>query len=247
MIRISSLQGFPQAIAGDPHLSPGRALPDAIRRNSRCALSTPLANPLARFGKRAFDIVGATLLLVFLSPLMFVAALNVRRDGGPALYRQRRLGLGRRPFICLKFRSMHTDPESLLASLLASDPDAAAEWEPTQKLRCDPRVTTIGHFIRTTSIDELPQRLNVLRGEMSLIGPRLIVDVELQHYGRHRDLQLMAKPGLTGLWQVSGRSDTTYQRRVQLDIDCIKNWTFRGDIAILFMTLPVILLRRGAV
>jgi lipopolysaccharide/colanic/teichoic acid biosynthesis glycosyltransferase len=137
--------------------------------------------------------------------------------------------------------------DRILADLLAKDPEAAAEWAATQKLRNDPRITPIGRFLRNTSLDELPQLLNVLHGEMSLVGPRPVVQSELSFYGENADYYMQARPGMTGLWQVSGRSDTTYEQRVRLDVWYVRNWTLWHDLAILLKTIPVVLFRRGAV
>jgi Undecaprenyl-phosphate galactose phosphotransferase WbaP len=189
----------------------------------------------------------AALLLVGLSSLMLALVWLVRRDGKPAFYRHKRVGAGGRAFHCIKFRSMIPDADRVLAELLMRDPNAAAEWEATQKLRHDPRVTSVGRFLRKTSLDELPQLLNVLRGEMSLVGPRPIVTAETRFYGEHISHYHATRPGITGLWQVSGRSDTTYERRVQLDVLYVRNWTFWNDIIILLRTVPIVMLRRGAV
>jgi UDP-galactose-lipid carrier transferase len=206
-----------------------------------------VSGPLARSAKRGFDAIFAALLLLGASPLMLALAWLVRRDGKLALYRHKRIGAGGRSFYCIKFRSMVPDADGILADLLARDPNAAAEWQATQKLRRDPRVTPIGRFLRKTSLDELPQLLNVLRGEMSLVGPRPIVTSETRFYGEYIDDYYAIRPGVTGLWQVSGRSDTTYERRVQLDVWYVRNWTLWRDIVILLKTLPIVMLRRGAV
>jgi Undecaprenyl-phosphate galactose phosphotransferase WbaP len=211
------------------------------------AADSALANPFKRAAKRAFDIVVASLLLVTLSSLLLAIAIMVRRGGGPALYRHKRVGFDGRMFGCIKFRSMDVNGDRILADLLARDPDAAAEWAATQKLRNDPRITAIGRFLRATSLDELPQLLNVLRGEMSLVGPRPVVQSELSFYGENAEYYMQARPGLTGLWQVSGRSDTTYEQRVRLDVWYVRNWTLWHDLAILMKTIPVVLFRRGAV
>jgi UDP-galactose-lipid carrier transferase len=142
---------------------------------------------------------------------------------------------------------MVKDADRVLRRVLETDPAARAEWEATQKLRVDPRVTSIGRFLRDTSLDELPQLINVLRGEMSLVGPRPIVEAEIVRYGRDIDHYYDARPGMTGLWQVSGRSDTSYQRRVQLDVWYVKNWSLWHDIAILLKTVPAVLSKDGAV
>jgi Undecaprenyl-phosphate galactose phosphotransferase WbaP len=172
--------------------------------------------------------------------------LLIRLDGGPTLFRHNRLGAHMRMFPCLKFRTMHVNGDAILAQHLATNPEAAAEWATVQKLRNDPRITLVGRFLRKTSLDELPQLINVLRGEMSLVGPRPIVTSEVSFYGDSIDYYSRAKPGLTGLWQVSGRNNTSYPKRVQLDVWYVKNWSFWHDIVILMKTVPAVLLRRGA-
>lgn len=205
-----------------------------------------LAKPFSRIVKGAFDQVTAAVLLLLLAPLMTVLALLTRMDGGPALYRHRRIGAGGQTFDCLKFRTMVQDADQVLHRVLSEDPIAAAEWQATQKLRNDPRITPVGRFLRRSSLDELPQLLNVLRGEMSLVGPRPIVQAEVGRYGESIDYYYEAKPGLTGLWQVSGRNDTSYDRRVRLDVWYVRNWTLWHDIAILLKTIPAVFLQRGA-
>jgi UDP-galactose-lipid carrier transferase len=205
-----------------------------------------LARPLSRFVKKAFDQLMAAILLILLAPLFLVIASMVRADGGAAFFGHRRVGLNGQPFQCLKFRTMATNAEEVLRKLLQNDPAARAEWDASQKLRNDPRVTRIGRFLRQTSLDELPQLLNVLRGEMSLVGPRPIVEAEVIRYGRDIEYYYETRPGMTGLWQVSGRSDASYQRRVQLDLWYVKNWTLWHDVTILLKTIPVVLGKRGA-
>jgi Undecaprenyl-phosphate galactose phosphotransferase WbaP len=200
----------------------------------------------ARLTKRLFDVVAAFVLLLLLAPVMAVLALRIRCDGGPALFKHQRLGRGGRLFPCYKFRTMVVDSEERLTRLLARNPDMRAEWERDHKLRADPRISPIGHFLRRTSLDELPQLFNVLRGEMSLVGPRPIVQAELARYGADADYFLMVRPGITGLWQVSGRNDVGYEQRVYLDTWYVKNWSLWYDIAILFKTLRVVLQRDGA-
>jgi UDP-galactose-lipid carrier transferase len=139
-----------------------------------------------------------------------------------------------------------TESDRVLEKLLFNDPVAAAEWAATQKLRNDPRITSVGRFLRLSSLDELPQLFNVLRGEMSLVGPRPIVQAEVARYGDEIEYYYETKPGLTGLWQVSGRSDTSYERRVRLDVWYVRNWTLWHDIAILLKTIPAVFLQRGA-
>jgi exopolysaccharide production protein ExoY len=199
--------------------------------------------------KRGVDVVGALISLLFLSPILPLLALIVRLDGGPALYGHTRIGCNGRPFKCLKFRTMVVDADKMLANYLATHPRAAMEWARQQKLQHDPRVTRIGAILRKTSIDELPQLINVLRGEMSLVGPRPVVHDELEeHYGPIGQTAYSAmRPGITGLWQVSGRSDTTYRERVMLDITYRSSWSLLLDLKILLRTVPVVLGRRGAV
>lgn len=205
-----------------------------------------LARPISRIIKAAFDQFVAVLLLLLLAPLLLGLSLLVRLDGGPAFFRHRRIGAGGRTFDCIKFRTMVMDADRVLRRVLAEDPEAAAEWADTQKLRNDPRVTRLGRFLRRSSLDELPQLFNVLRGEMSLVGPRPIVQAEIARYADDIDYYYETKPGLTGLWQVSGRSDTSYARRVRLDVWYVRNWTLWHDIAILLKTIPAVFLQRGA-
>lgn len=203
--------------------------------------------PLSRAAKLLLDLIGAVSLLVVLSPLLTAIAVMVKLDGGPVFYAHPRVGAGKRRFRCLKFRSMKQDSAAVLEHVLRTDAVAAAEWRATQKLRHDPRVTGVGAFLRQTSLDELPQLFNVLRLEMSLVGPRPIVDSEIEHYGSDIACYYATRPGLTGLWQVNGRSSTTYRRRVQLDTWYVEHWTLWQDIVILARTVPAVLKRTGAV
>jgi lipopolysaccharide/colanic/teichoic acid biosynthesis glycosyltransferase len=196
--------------------------------------------------KRGFDIVAAASAIVLLAPFFLVIAMLVKRDGGPAFYGHTRVGRHGRKFRCLKFRSMVVNSDQVLKDLLARDPEARAEWEREFKLKNDVRVTRIGHFLRRSSLDELPQIWNVLRGEMSFVGPRPIIDQELERYGDASKYYLMATPGITGLWQVSGRNDIDYATRVSLDVSYVMNWTFRKDIGILFKTFFVVIRGSGA-
>ena len=206
-----------------------------------------LAQPLARLAKVLFDLVAASLLLLLAAPVLLAIAVAVKLDGGPVLFAHRRLGANGREFPCFKFRSMVVDSDLALRRTLAADPQAAAEWANSFKLRRDPRVTWIGRLLRATSLDELPQLLNVLRLEMSLVGPRPIVRSEINRYGENITYYFEARPGVTGLWQVSGRSDISYAQRVQLDTWYVKNWTMWHDVAILAKTIPAVLKRQGAV
>ncbi len=196
---------------------------------------------------RVFDVGLSLLALLFLAPIFLFIAVVVRlQDGGPALFAHSRLGEGGRRFKCLKFRSMRTDADERLYHLLASDPQARIEWARDHKLRQDPRITPLGVFLRRSSLDELPQFLNVLRGDMSLVGPRPIVEAEIPRYGRYFAHYCANKPGITGLWQISGRNDVGYRRRVAMDVFYARRRSLGLYLWILLATAPAVLLRRGA-
>ena len=200
--------------------------------------------PLA---KRALDFIGAGVGLVLLAPFFLIVALMVRADGGPAFFAHQRVGRGGKLFGCLKFRSMVIDSQARLEALLASDPAARAEWEATRKLKNDPRITPIGRFLRSTSLDELPQLINVLRGEMSLVGPRPVQEAEIdRYYGASAAHYMAVRPGITGLWQVSGRSETSYESRVALDVAYVSRPSLLADLSILLRTPVAVVSRRGA-
>jgi lipopolysaccharide/colanic/teichoic acid biosynthesis glycosyltransferase len=192
------------------------------------------------------DIVGALCLGVIFGPLIIIVAMLLSRDGGSVIYRHRRVGKQGRLFECLKFRTMVPDADHTLRELLESDEQLKAEWLQGHKLKRDPRVTPIGHFLRRTSLDELPQLWNVLRGEMSLVGPRPIVREELLRYGRKAGLYLSVKPGVTGLWQTTGRNNTDYRRRVAMDVYYVRNQSFLLDAYILIKTTGVVIEGDGA-
>ncbi|CAM2930724.1 hypothetical protein JHFBIEKO_2349 [Methylobacterium mesophilicum] len=197
--------------------------------------------------KRGLDIgVAATALFLLLPLMLLIAVLVWAGDRKAPIFRHMRLGRDGRSFGCLKFRSMVTDGEGVLAAHLAASPRARAEWAATHKLSDDPRITAIGQVLRKTSLDELPQLWNVLRGEMSLVGPRPIVQAEVARYGRAFATCFAVPPGVTGLWQVSGRSDTSYAERVALDLDYASRWSLRRDIAIMLRTVPAVLAQRGS-
>ena len=196
---------------------------------------------------RVADIVLASAMLAFILPLWLAVALLIKlQDGGPVIFAHRRLGRGGRTFYCLKFRSMVVDSDVRLAQLLQRDPLARAEWEADHKLRRDPRVTPLGNFLRRSSIDELPQLLNVLTGDMSLVGPRPIVGAEVARYGRWFGAYCAVRPGLSGLWQVSGRNDVSYRRRVALDRLYASRRSFGLYLYILAKTVPAVLMREGS-
>lgn len=196
--------------------------------------------------KRLGDIVVSALLLMFISPLLVVLALLVKRDGGPAIFSHERVGQNGKLFRCLKFRSMQMDAEDALAAHLLANPIARREWEERQKLENDVRITKIGRILRLWSLDELPQLVNVLRGEMSLIGPRPITTHELSRYGTRARHYLRCVPGISGLWQVSGRNETTYRRRVAIDTVYAQKQSLWLDLVIMLRTIPVVITRKGA-
>ncbi len=202
---------------------------------------------IARRLKRIIDLTIAALALLFFGmPMLFIASLIKLTSPGPVFYRHRRLGRNMKEFDVLKFRTMFVDADKRLEEILAADPVKRAEFEKTFKLKDDPRVTSVGRFLRQTSLDELPQLLNVLVGQMSLVGPRPIVEKEISYYQDYSLLMFRVPPGLTGLWQVSGRTDTGYEERVKLDTNYVREWTLAGDVAIIFKTIPAIISRRGA-
>jgi Undecaprenyl-phosphate galactose phosphotransferase WbaP len=198
---------------------------------------------LKRWLDLALTLVGGLAVL----PLLLILALAVKLGSpGPALYKHRRLGRGGRPFKAYKFRSMVLDADARLARLLAEDPAARLEWEANRKIKRDPRVTKLGRFLRRSSLDEFPQLINVLKGEMSLVGPRPIVEDETPKYGEDFARIFSVKPGLSGLWQVSGRSDTDYSERVLLDTYYLQSWSVWLDLWILYQTIIAVFRRKGA-
>lgn len=198
---------------------------------------------VARLLKDAMDYILAAIILALLSPLLLLLALVVKFDSpGPVLYRRRVLGRGGIEFDAFKFRTMFVNGDEILAA----HPDLQARLQRDEKLKDDPRVTRSGRWMRKFSLDELPQLINVLRGQMSLVGPRMISPPELARYGEYAQERLTVKPGLTGLWQVSGRAETTYQDRVRLDIRYIRTWSLWLDLKLLLLTIPAVLKGRGA-
>ena len=224
-----------------------RSLPAARRKASQ--REVPAEDPHAvpngqagEIGKRVFDIALALSALALLAPLigLLVVALRLTMRG-PILFAHMRVGLGGREFRCFKFRTMVHDAERVLEEHLRSDPQACEEWRRTQKLKRDPRVTLVGRALRKSSLDELPQLINVLRGEMSCVGPRPIIRAELDRYGDAAPLYLTVRPGMTGLWQVSGRSSLSYEDRVRLDQDYIRQRSLWLDLKIVLRTVPALL------
>ena len=206
-----------------------------------------LAKPFNRLLKTVFDY-GLTLVgTIIISPILFVIAIWIYKDSpGSVIFKHTRIGKDGKPFPCYKFRSMCVDAKEKLEELLENDEEARVEWERDFKLKNDPRITKSGAFLRKTSLDELPQIFNVLRGEMSLVGPRPIIQEELVRYGEHATDYLMVKPGITGMWQVSGRSDIDYGERVALDSWYVRNWSVWLDIMLLWRTFDVVIRRKGA-
>jgi lipopolysaccharide/colanic/teichoic acid biosynthesis glycosyltransferase len=199
------------------------------------------------YWKRAFDLIVGALALLFLAPLLLIVGMLVCLDGGPVIFSHTRIGTDGRLFRVLKFRTMTLHADAALSELLARDARARAEWARDRKLRNDPRITAIGRLLRKTSIDELPQILNVLRGEMSIVGPRPIVQAEAERYGRYIKYYKQCRPGITGLWQVSGRNDISYRKRVALDTVYSKTRTkLKLDVKILLLTIPVLLFSKGS-
>jgi lipopolysaccharide/colanic/teichoic acid biosynthesis glycosyltransferase len=200
----------------------------------------------ARAG-RAFDILIAVAVILFTLPLLVMIFMAVKaQDAGPAVFAHARVGRGGRTFKCLKFRSMVLNADERLAEILKTDPVAQREWARDQKLRHDPRITPVGDFLRRSSLDELPQLFNVLRGEMSIVGPRPIVANEIPRYGRRIGDYCAVRPGITGLWQVSGRNDVSYRRRVAMDSVYARHKSLAWDVKLLLLTVPAVLFASGS-
>lgn len=235
---VPSLRGLPLYGMEASHFFAHEVLLLTVRNN--------LARQLPQFIKRCFDLVMSLAILIVGFPFLALIALKVLGTGRPIFYGHKRVGQEGKIFKCYKFRTMAKDADKLLADLLANSAEAREEWARDFKLKNDPRITPIGHFLRKTSLDELPQIWNVLVGDMSLVGPRPVVTAELERYGNQVDYYLEAKPGITGLWQISGRNDVSYETRVYLDAWYVKNWSLFNDIVILFRTVKVIFRREGA-
>tara|TARA_B100000886_G_scaffold314451_1_gene251743 strand:+ start:190 stop:840 length:651 start_codon:yes stop_codon:yes gene_type:complete len=199
--------------------------------------------------KKLFDMLFSLFFLVAFFPLFMIIALLIKLSSrGPIFFLQDRVGKNNIPFKCIKFRTMHPEAKDILQNILKKDNKIKREFEETYKIKNDPRITTIGKILRKTSLDELPQFINVLRNEMSIVGPRPIVKAEKKKYGKNLKKLLSTKPGITGLWQVSGRNNLTYKKRVSLDLNYVKNYNLLMDIRILIRTFGVILfpLDKGA-
>lgn len=210
-------------------------------------MTWPPAIALGGYVKRTMDLAVVLLALCILMPLFVFVAIAIKlTSSGPVFYGHSRVGFGRQTFKCWKFRTMCADADHVLQECLEADPALRAEWKATRKLKHDPRVTRLGRILRAYSIDELPQLFNVLVGDMSFVGPRPVVDEELARFGDSAGLYLSARPGITGLWQVSGRSDTSYADRVRLDSLYVGEWSAWTDVAIILKTVPVVIKARGS-
>ncbi len=210
-------------------------------------LRNNLASPYNRLVKRIFDLTLTILGGLIISPILLVIAIMVGVDNrGRIIFAHKRVGAAGKKFPCYKFQTMVPDAEEKLKKYLAENPEARREWEESFKLTDDPRVTKLGGWLRKTSLDELPQLWNVIRGEMSLVGPRPIVQAEIERYGKNIREYYMVLPGITGMWQVSGRSDTTYPERVAMDTWYVRNWSVWIDIMYLFKTVKAVLQGKGA-
>ncbi len=206
-----------------------------------------LAQPLNYYTKRTIDyFLGILLFLLLIFPMMIIALLIKLLSSGPAILRQERIGRNRKTFICCKVRTMYNDAAERLERILAEDLRAKEEWENHWKLKNDPRVTPLGNFLRRTSLDEIPQIINILKGDMSLVGPRPYIEREWEWLKDCRETIHSVPPGITGLWQVSGRSDSSYQQRLELDSWYVRNWNLWLDIIIMIKTIFVVLKKEGA-
>lgn len=242
--RIPFEEAGPSAGVDDPasHLA---AVPAS---NAISSADVPLVRPRRHYAlKRLVDIVGSLVLGILLLPLALIIALAIALESpGPVVFVQQRVGRNREPFSLVKFRTMVRDSDAALAAALEGDEALRREWEQWRKLRDDPRVTRVGRLLRRLSLDELPQLLNVLVGNMSLVGPRPVMDDELRYFGALAGTVLSVRPGLTGKWAVSGRSEISYEERVQLEYEYATTWTPLGDIGIILRTVPAVFRGHGA-
>lgn len=215
-----------------------------IENNNKGESQSVPVNKVYLFTKRIFDIVSATIGLIIFSPLYLGITIWVRVDSkGAAFFGHKRIGQNRKTISVYKFRSMVTNAQEVLENFT---PEQKAEFEKNFKLENDPRITKAGDFLRKTSLDELPQLINIIKGDMSVVGPRPIVEKEIEKYGEYADKFFSVKPGLTGYWQANGRSDTTYEERVQMDMYYIDNRSFWLDIKIIFQTVISVIKKEGA-
>jgi undecaprenyl-phosphate galactose phosphotransferase len=240
ILLIPDLQGMPIMNTELRYLFSERLLMLRINNN--------LKSKIHITSKRVFDVVLSILLMPILLPALCIIGVFIKRESpGPVIFSHVRIGSGGKSVGVLKFRSMYVDAKERLEEILRADPEARAEWESSYKLKHDPRVTKIGRFLRETSLDELPQIFNVLIGEMSLVGPRPVIQDEIdKYYKEYAEYYFLTPPGITGLWQVSGRNDTSYDFRVKTDSWYASNWSLWLDLTILVKTAKVVLMREGA-
>ncbi|MFN8769945.1 MAG: undecaprenyl-phosphate galactose phosphotransferase WbaP [Neisseriaceae bacterium] len=209
-------------------------------------LKNNLSRRINRIIKRSSDIFLSIMGIILLSPLFILFSILIKLSGNKVFFKHKRIGRNGNYFNCIKFQTMHQNSQEILKQILATDEEARKEWEKDFKLKNDPRITTIGKFLRTTSLDEIPQLFNVLKGDMSIVGPRPIIDAEVVKYNNDFYYYKLVRPGITGLWQISGRNDVDYTNRVRLDVWYVKNWSLWYDFVIIFRTLIVVLSRKGA-
>lgn len=252
--RIDAIETGAFGVAFSTSSLPEQALILPVRPTTSAPVTCASAEPtrfdpggLHLFVYRTLDIAISLAMIVLLLPVMILIMVAVTvTSAGPPIFAHRRIGQHGHTFDCYKFRSMYSGAEHHLARLLAEQPALRQEWQRDHKLTNDPRVTAFGHFLRVNSLDELPQLFNVLLGQMSLVGPRPVVEAELARYGRFSGSYLAVKPGLTGLWQVSGRSETSYRRRVATDHLYARKKSIMFDCRIMLATIPAVLLHKGA-
>lgn len=209
-------------------------------------LTLKINSSFNKYIKRIMDVVCSSILLVVLSPVFIIIYLLIAMEGGDVIFGNKRIGQYGNEFSCLKFRTMVPNAENILNVFLENNPEVNAIWKTHRKIQNDPRITNIGSFLRKSSLDELPQLINVFKGEMSIVGPRPILRDEVEFFNAE---QLAAyysvKPGITGLWQVSGRNNVSFKGRVELDTSYIQNWSVWNDITIIFKTISVVINRKG--
>lgn len=217
---------------------------EVVARDAYAQSHTP-SGFYARYGKRALDLAIVLPSLPFVIPLVLLCALANLASGNSVFYTQRRLGQHGRVFRIWKLATMHPQAHRMLDDLLANDPDRAREWETTQKLKDDPRVTRVGSFFRRTSIDEFPQLFNVLKGDMSLLGPRPMMLEQIELYGPTLDVYMSMKPGISGKWQVSERNDAHFRRRAQIDVDYAAELSLGADLMLVWQTIRTLIRSTG--
>lgn len=246
LARITFQTATPNGISARALLAPAEPnltlVGSLSRRGDHTALLELATQPVGGLLKRAFDIALAGVTLVLVAPLMLTVALLIYVTmGRPIFFSQMRMGFRGTSFPCMKFRTMVTDADVALGAYLKNNPAAASEWEERRKLEHDPRITRLGRLLRQSSLDELPQLINVLKGDMSCVGPRPIVAPEIVRYGRYWKEYMRSRPGLTGAWQVSGRNRIDYKTRVALDRSYVRRWSLWRDLAIIVRTIPAIM------